>query len=398
MKKLLFILTTLLIASQIQISIAAPTSFTFTGKGFGHGVGLSQIGARAMALQGASAAEILTHYFPGTEVIPVPDNQTLRVNIGHQLTVSKLTIASKVGEVRLYAQADEDITDPPIILNDRKGSINLSMQGKLIVATVTSNGGSKSTNPAKELTIKWSPGTVVKVSPGGISYTFGQMQAKAYKSKIELTNSLLLHNEYLYGISEMPSSWTPAALQAQIITARTYASRKANNIRVECDCDLYGSIKDLNFVGIQKISEAKWGQQWKAAVDATAVDSENGEIISFNGMPISAFFFSSSAGITDSSKNAFGNGSPYLISVSDPGSQDPKLNPRFYKWERSISAEVIAKALGLPDVSTIEIISRNSTDSVGKIQGVSSGGIKAAIRGETFRSRTGLPSNWFYLN
>ena len=42
--------------------------FTFTVKGYGHGVGLSQVGANAMAKDGATAAEILAHYYPGTEL------------------------------------------------------------------------------------------------------------------------------------------------------------------------------------------------------------------------------------------------------------------------------------------------------------------------------------------
>jgi stage II sporulation protein D len=38
------------------------------GSGRGHGVGLCQWGARGMALNGAGAADILTHFFPGTAV------------------------------------------------------------------------------------------------------------------------------------------------------------------------------------------------------------------------------------------------------------------------------------------------------------------------------------------
>ena len=36
--------------------------------GYGHGVGMSQYGARAMALDGADYREILTHYYTGVEV------------------------------------------------------------------------------------------------------------------------------------------------------------------------------------------------------------------------------------------------------------------------------------------------------------------------------------------
>jgi len=42
--------------------------FTFTGLGYGHGVGLSQWGARNMALQGFSFEHIISYYFKGTEI------------------------------------------------------------------------------------------------------------------------------------------------------------------------------------------------------------------------------------------------------------------------------------------------------------------------------------------
>jgi stage II sporulation protein D len=46
--------------------------FLFQGKGHGHGVGLCQWGARGMALAGKSASEILRHYYPGSEIGPIP--------------------------------------------------------------------------------------------------------------------------------------------------------------------------------------------------------------------------------------------------------------------------------------------------------------------------------------
>jgi SpoIID/LytB domain protein len=42
--------------------------FIFHGAGWGHGVGLCQIGAAVMAIQGFSAEEILRHYFRGVEI------------------------------------------------------------------------------------------------------------------------------------------------------------------------------------------------------------------------------------------------------------------------------------------------------------------------------------------
>lgn len=43
--------------------------FVFTVTGFGHGVGMSQYGAKVMAEQGADYREILSHYYPGTELV-----------------------------------------------------------------------------------------------------------------------------------------------------------------------------------------------------------------------------------------------------------------------------------------------------------------------------------------
>ena len=38
------------------------------GTGWGHGVGLCQIGAAVMAAEGYTYREILSHYYPGTEL------------------------------------------------------------------------------------------------------------------------------------------------------------------------------------------------------------------------------------------------------------------------------------------------------------------------------------------
>ena len=49
-------------------SSAGSDSFTFTGSGYGHNVGMSQQGARAMALRGMDYIDILTFYFSDVEI------------------------------------------------------------------------------------------------------------------------------------------------------------------------------------------------------------------------------------------------------------------------------------------------------------------------------------------
>ena len=50
----------------------APALFEFNGKGWGHGVGLSQWGAKALSEQGWDYKSIISHYYPGTTLLPMP--------------------------------------------------------------------------------------------------------------------------------------------------------------------------------------------------------------------------------------------------------------------------------------------------------------------------------------
>jgi SpoIID/LytB domain protein len=54
--------------SSAFIVTADAERFIFHGAGWGHGVGLCQIGAAVMAIQGFSAEDILRHYFTGVEI------------------------------------------------------------------------------------------------------------------------------------------------------------------------------------------------------------------------------------------------------------------------------------------------------------------------------------------
>ena len=51
---------------------AGAEGVTFSVTGYGHGVGMSQYGANAMAREGTGWREILTHYYTGTTVGPLP--------------------------------------------------------------------------------------------------------------------------------------------------------------------------------------------------------------------------------------------------------------------------------------------------------------------------------------
>lgn len=57
-----------LLITKIDTNPQAPERITIEGGGLGHGVGLCQWGAHGMALDGASANEILSFYLPGTTI------------------------------------------------------------------------------------------------------------------------------------------------------------------------------------------------------------------------------------------------------------------------------------------------------------------------------------------
>ena len=377
--------------SLIFISPAsAVESFTFTGNGYGHGVGMSQIGGKAMALEGKSAEEIIKYYYTGVVVEPVADWFDVRVNIGHQLTSASISLASNVGFIDINGYQ----------ISDKSMVANFKMTSTGIVTTISKSKVVISTLPAtKEILIQWS-GTrnlagataVVAFNSGKTQrYQFGLMNLQVVGKYFEATNSLRLKDEYLYGISEVSSAWPTEMLKAQVIAARSYAVAKAGIYRPSCDCDLYGTVQDQLFVGLGKLSEAKYGALWKAAVDATNFDEENGLTATYMGNPISAYYSSSTGGMTESAFNAFGTDVEYLQPVADPVSLDPKRNPNYAVWKRTVSAAIVAKAFGLLDVQKLVVRDK-------RIEGTSFTGAKASLRLETFRSRAGLPSSFFTVN
>ncbi len=387
-----------------------PTEFQFVGAGYGHGVGMSQIGARGQALEGKSALEILSYYYPGSSVTPFPDNQLIRVNIANQTTATTISLEKSIGGFALY-KGDIPANENPEPFGRYDGTVtatftNFSGQ---VVPFLTSPTAKFAPIAANESwTIRWDTSTVISLKSGEMSgrYKYGQISFKSIKTSVTsylaVTTTLRLHDEYLYGIGEVPSSWPPAALEAQAIAARTYALNKVNRIRPECDCNIYSTTIDQNFVGFakedEKVNRIDYGILWKSAVNRTFVDTETALVITIAGKPINAFYFSSSAGKTQNIKEVWGSEFPYLLGVPDPWSLDPKINPRYYSWNRVVTQSTMAQAFVLPDVVSYTVDSVSQTNSVLSITAYSSDGRTSTLTGEVFRSRTKLPSTWIRNN
>ena len=406
-KPLVLAISVALILPSQSSAIDIPVSFQVQGAGYGHGVGMSQIGAKAKAIAGETATAIISYYYKDVAIEPLDDTKVLRVNIGHLLTSARMATATQDATMQIFSGDIGDAQDiAPLAVVPVKSSLNFTILGSTVLPSIVTGKKTVSIPRNRIFTVRWSGTRYLPGVDGVISlthttttkkYRYGQMQFRAVKAatlgyRIEVTNSVRLSDEYLWGISEVPSSWPEAALQAQAIASRTYAMSKAGIYRTACDCDLYGEISDQSFLGYAKEIEKGWGQFWKAAVTNTA-----GLTITQAGKPITAYFGSSTGGLTETAVNAWGTEKSFTQTVADVSSLDPVLNPRFYKWDRTITQASVAAAFLLPDVVTLEIVTKNATGTVGTIRATSSTGIQKSLRGETFRSRTKIPSAYFEL-
>jgi len=381
----------LLIAALISSAAPAqateiPPTFEFTGNGYGHGVGMSQIGAKARAVSGESATAILNYYFKDVLIAPYADTHTIRVNIAHLVKSVAFTTHSPGARIEVF-----------------EGDIGNSIQSLPITTFATKKKAtftSAALSKQKALTLRWvGENPIITMTQGSVStkYKYGYITLKVVKGAIEVTNTLALRDEYLWGISEVPSSWPASMLEAQAIASRSFALSKLGVIRPSCDCQVFSHISDQNFVGYSKESEPRFGRLWKDAVSRTIIDTSTSLVVLSNGKPAQTYFFSSSGGATQTTLDAWGGATTYTQSVPDSASVDVKLNPRFASWKASSTQELVAKAFLLPDVVSLEILSRNQAGAVTYIAATSSDGVTKKIRGDTFRSRAKLPSPWFYL-
>lgn len=386
-KNFLALLIAALISSATPAqAIEIPPTFEFSGSGYGHGVGMSQIGARSRALAGESATAILNYYYKDVQVAPYEDTHTIRVNIAHLVKTVTFTTHTPGARIDVF-----------------EGDIGDSTQSQPITsfatkkkATFTAAALSKS----KALTLRWiGDNPIITMTQGSVStkYKYGYITLKLLKGAIVVTNTLALRDEYLWGISEVPSSWPAAMLEAQAIASRSYALSKLSVVRPSCDCQVFSHITDQNFVGYSKESEPRFGHFWKEAVSRTIIDTSTSLVVLSNGKPAQTYFFSSSGGATQTTRDAWGEATAFTQSVPDTASVDVKLNPRFASWKASATQELVAKAFLLPNVVSLEILSRNQAGAVTYIAATSSEGVTKKIRGDTFRSRAKLPSPWFSL-
>lgn len=381
---------------------APPDSFTLTGAGYGHGVGLSQWGARTMAAAGIDAATIATYYYQGTTVTPVQDDMEISVNIEHQKSRIDLKSDSLGGsgggvEVSVGGAVVSGSPSDEFQFQRSNGQVKVvKISGG--ASSVVGVGPSATARPAADTSLH-----VVnkggKFSAPGNRFRYGYIEVTPVKSgrsfKLNAVNKVRLHDEYLYGIAEVPSSWPDAALQAQVLAARTYALSKINDgIRASCNCHLddgYGPFSDQTYVGDSKAAGPQ-GDRWVAAVNATHASPSTGLAILSNGQPIKAFYSASNGGASQASADVWGGNLSYAVSVADPYSLDPS-NPDS-SWSKSVSQADVAKAFGATGVWSLAVTERFTSGAAKTVAATLADGSAITKSGSQIRSALGLKSSF----
>ncbi|MBA1336756.1 MAG: Stage II sporulation protein D (SpoIID) [Firmicutes bacterium] len=205
---------------------------------------------------------------------------------------------------------------------------------------------------------------VARTVEQGQSYSLINVDGKRFRGTVEfkrheggnitVVNTLSLQ-QYLYGVvpREMSADWHIEALKAQAVAARNYAIVNMNkhasygfNVCSTTDCQVYG------------------GYDSEKPSSNAAVDDTKGQLIYYNGNPITAFFHASSGGYTENAENVWSVSLPYIKAVEDSFSEGSPHN----SWQRVYTADEINSILAAQQINlgSIQNISIDSYTPTGR--------------------------------
>ena len=214
-----------------------------------------------------------------------------------------------------------------------------------------------------------------------------------YKGNIEVWQG----DESLYLVSEMPleeyiegvvaaeisEAWEMEAIKAQAVVARTYAlNMKSKN--KDRKFHITSSVMHQLFKGNNSSENRRV---------AYAVKSTGGEILTYKGDLIEAYYHSTCGGITEDPEEVFGRGYPYLTPVKSQCTLSP-----YQSWQRRIPLAEVEAALGLKGITDIAVKSKTVTGRAKEIAVVTSG--NRTVEATELRKKLGwkkLPSTNFAL-
>lgn len=158
------------------------------------------------------------------------------------------------------------------------------------------------------------------------------VEVAVYRSANKQVDKLPLE-KYIAGVvaAEMPADFELEALKAQALTARTFIidqMLRGNSAKSLDGADVSDTVQHQVYKNNEELKQA-WGTDydWKYKKIAQAVLATEGQILTYEGKPITATFFSTSNGYTENSEDLWPNAYPYLKSVASPWD---KKSPKFY--------------------------------------------------------------------
>lgn len=330
----------------------------FRGSGWGHGVGMSQYGAYAQSIAGRSAEEILRHYYQGVEVeqVVTSADDPIRVGLLAGRDEILLRTASRAeqppaggiqvglgGQTITVPYDDGDwsvrVEGDSLALFDGAGQVRATGVGPAVV--------SAGDNPSLLRLPQLLPAADRQRSEpeleaaGNLTATYrrGELEISRHGGGVRAVLELPLEN-YLLGLAEVPSSWGheenggAAALEAQAIAGRTYATRQVRgNLDEQCACHLGATPAHQVYAGWAKEGDPTYGRYWRDAVRGTA-----GEVVTYDGALAWTYYSSSHGGRSENVEDSWAYGTSaidYLRSVDDPWSLDPAVGNARAAWDRS---------------------------------------------------------------
>lgn len=262
----------------------------------------------------------------------------------------------------------------------------------------------------KENDAGWSPSLGSIAGQGGEKSTIGKETAKkeedaldqlvvrVYLTKEKRIESVPLET-YVRGVvaAEMPIGFELEALKAQAIAARTYMVRRMvqgndNGVPVK-GADVTDTTEHQVYISLPALAEKWSGDEQKSNIGKLndAIEQTKGIIITYQGEPIDAAFFSTSNGYTENSEDYWQQKIPYLRSVASPW--DQAISPK-YKETVKLSLKDFYSKLGLSkkqaSKSSIRVIEKTEGKRISKIAIGDT-----TLTGREVREKLGLASSQF---
>lgn len=173
-------------------------------------------------------------------------------------------------------------------------------------------------------------------------------------------NKLLL-DDYVYNVvaAEMPASFEDNAIKAQILATRTYT---LNKIVANKD---FVFTKTLQAFNTEEELKNKWQDDYEKYSNKIKelIKETKDEIITYNGKPIEAYYFSMSNGKTTTAQAVFGSNKDYLQEIDS--SLESSLNN--FSVKKNIPLVEFCKILKIEAPIVIENINRDTSNRVTEI-------------------------------